>query len=264
MTADIHSLVGAYALDALDDGERAAFEQHLAECPECRAEVASLREAAHDLSLLSPSAPPVEMRDAVLARIGTIRPLPPAEPDQPAARGMADPVEPADPADPAARADDRAPAAVVPLRRRRVTAWLVGAAAAAVIIVGGLTWSPWSSDAPDRSPTEQVLAARDAQRFPKDIDGARATIVRSESLGRAVIIADHMPSAPAGKDFQLWLDLPGRGMVSAGVMPHGSAPTLTMLLEGDAAQATGAGITLEPAGGSPAPTTEPIALFSFS
>ena len=62
-------------------------------------------------------------------------------------------------------------------------------------------------------------AADDAQRYQKVIDGARATIVRSASLGKAVIIADNMPAAPAGKDFQLWYDVPGQGMVSAGLMP---------------------------------------------
>ena len=43
---DVHALSGAYAVDALDDIERAAFERHLAACAECRAEVASLRETA--------------------------------------------------------------------------------------------------------------------------------------------------------------------------------------------------------------------------
>ena len=43
--SDIHALSGAYAVDALDDIERAQFERHLAECAECRAEVDSLREA---------------------------------------------------------------------------------------------------------------------------------------------------------------------------------------------------------------------------
>ena len=44
--SDIHALSGAYAVDALDDIERAQFERHLAECPACTAEVGSLREAA--------------------------------------------------------------------------------------------------------------------------------------------------------------------------------------------------------------------------
>ncbi len=39
---------------------------------------------------------------------------------------------------------------------------------------------------------------------------------------------------------------------------------MTILLEGDAATATGAGITVEPAGGSTTPTTAPLALFAFT
>jgi anti-sigma-K factor RskA len=96
------------------------------------------------------------------------------------------------------------------------------------------------------------------------VDGARATIVRSASLGEAVLIADHMPDAPTGKDYQLWLNLPGRGMVSAGLMPRNAKQPVTVLLQGDARKALGAGITVEPAGGSTKPTTQPIALFTFS
>ena len=104
----------------------------------------------------------------------------------------------------------------------------------------------------------------DAQRYVKTIDGARATVVRSPSLHRAVIITDNMPPAPAGKDYQLWLQVPGKGMVSAGLMPHDSKAVLTVPLEGDASQATGVGITVEPAGGSPAPTSDPIALIALA
>ena len=39
--SDLHKLTGAYAVDALDELERARFEQHLTECDDCRAEVAS-------------------------------------------------------------------------------------------------------------------------------------------------------------------------------------------------------------------------------
>ena len=259
MSADIHGLVGAYAVDAIDEQERSDFELHLAECPECQAEVASLQEAASHLSLMSETAPPSSMRDSVLAGIRQVRPLPPLEAQSggPVASG---PVGGSSPADAPTPTDSN----VVQFRpRRRVTAWLASAAAAAVLLVGGLAWSPWDNT-PNGTVTEQVLAASDAQRYEKVIGGAKATIVRSASLGKAVIIADHMPSAPDGKDFQLWLDQPNRGMVSAGVMPHGAADTVTVLLEGDAATATGAGITLEPAGGSPAPTTAPVALFSFT
>ena len=41
--ADLHTLTGAYAADALDPVERDAFERHLQECADCRQEVAELR-----------------------------------------------------------------------------------------------------------------------------------------------------------------------------------------------------------------------------
>jgi anti-sigma-K factor RskA len=280
MSADVHSLVGAYAVDAIDEQERAAFERHLAECPECRAEVASLVEAGAQLSLVTETAPPPALRSAVLAGIRSVRPLPPLEPptaevpvqdatpdpDAPAARipivADDDDVEPAPPSP----ATDL-PANVVPMRRRRpVAEWLVGAAAAVALVAGGIAWSPWDDGTgkPPVSASEQVLEARDAQRVVQTIGAAKVTIVRSASLHKAVVVADNMAAAPNGKDYQFWFDQPGKGMVNAGVMPHGTAPTLTVMLEGDAATASAAGITLEPAGGSPAPTSTPLALFSFS
>ncbi|HEY7721021.1 MAG TPA: anti-sigma factor [Pedococcus sp.] len=254
MNADIHGLSGAYAVDALDDVERAEFESHLAQCPECRAEVESLRAAAVQLTRVTATTAPDSLRASVLDQIKTVRPLPPLTP-------------PADTGD--TTEGHRPVAGVVTLESRRwrsPVTWLVAAAAAAVLAIGGLVWSPWSSDQPQQPPTatEQVIRAKDAQRYEKVIDGARATIVRSPSLGKAVIIADNMPAAPDGKDFQVWFQNPDGEMVSAGLMPHEARPSVSMVLDGDASKYTGVGITLEPAGGSPAPTSEPIALFEFS
>jgi anti-sigma-K factor RskA len=288
MSADIHGLSGAYAVDALDTDERAAFEQHLAQCAECQAEVASLREAAAGLAALSETAPPPELRRAVLAGIKTVRPLPPAVPvvEATAAPQVVAPSSGGDGipgADTSPEGDhplsddalgggdvlpgDAQPSAdVVPLApRRRPKVWLVAAAAAVVLALGGIVWNANRHEpSPTYTATEQVVHASDAQRYEKSIDGVRATIIRSPSLHKAVIVADNMPAAPAGKDYQLWLNYPGKGMVSAGLMPHGAKPTVTVLLDGDAAKATAAGITVEPAGGSKAPTSNPIALFTFS
>lgn len=234
MSSDIHALVGAYAVDAVDDLERAAFERHLEECAACRAEVAGLREAAGLLTETTTAEPSPELRAAVLAGIGSIRPLPPAVP--------------------AARP-----------RRRRTTQWL-GAAAAAVVLVGAgaVVWQqPWDDGTTQvTSVADQVLRAADAKSTSLDFPGgAHATVTHSDSLDKAVIVTTDMPAPPAGRVYQLWLDQPGRGMVSAGVMPV--AADQTVVLEGDAASALGAGITVEPEGGSTAPTTKPIALFDF-
>src|SRR5439155_19353504 len=54
---DIQELLGAYALDAVDDDERGVIEAHLADCPRCRAEVADDREVAAFLGHTGGSAP---------------------------------------------------------------------------------------------------------------------------------------------------------------------------------------------------------------
>jgi Anti-sigma-K factor rskA/Putative zinc-finger len=63
-------LLGAYALDALDEDEAARVRAHLAQCPTCRAQFAGLAEAAARLADLYPTAPPSpELRGRVLAAI---------------------------------------------------------------------------------------------------------------------------------------------------------------------------------------------------
>ena len=81
MNADLHHLSGAYAVDALDDAERTAFEQHLAGCTDCRAEVAELSAAAHSLGALTEATPPPSLRASVLSGISQVRPLPPLPAD---------------------------------------------------------------------------------------------------------------------------------------------------------------------------------------
>ena len=56
----------AYLLGALDDAERAGFEEHLAGCPACRAEVDELLPAARALPI---SVDPVDPPPALKARI---------------------------------------------------------------------------------------------------------------------------------------------------------------------------------------------------
>jgi len=124
-------------------------------------------------------------------------------------------------------------------------------------------WQPWSSDTStlQLTATQQVLQAKDAQRFEQKVGDATATIVRSPSLKKAVIVTANMPAAPEGKVYELWLQQ-GTAMVRAGLMPTGQANTV--LLEGDAASAQAVGITIEPAGGSDTPTLPPVAVIGFA
>jgi anti-sigma-K factor RskA len=62
--------VGAYLLSALEPAEQAAFEGHLASCPECRAEVEELRVAADALPRsVEPFAPPPSLKKSLMAAV---------------------------------------------------------------------------------------------------------------------------------------------------------------------------------------------------
>jgi len=304
MSDDIHALSGAYAVDALDEAEREQFERHLAGCSACQDEVASLVAAATALSSLSDLAPPPSLRDKVLQGITTVRPLPPvvvsdheqrdlrsrppavqgatpsapepatvpapvAPPVAPVSASVAGPTTgPETPATPQQAPDELATrrAGRHADTRRSPLRWLVAAAAACVLAIGGFT--VWRANdggsTPPPTVAEQVQSAPDATTS-SDVSlpgGGTATVVRSASLGKAVVITSDLPTAPPGKVYQLWLQDTQGQFTSAGLMPAGGDQTV--VLQGDAADAQAAGITVEPAGGSAQPTSNPIAFFSFA
>src|SRR6266702_1095075 len=75
---DLHSLSGAYALDALEPGaERDRFTRHLSRCQSCAAEVKGFREVATAMAFAAAAEPPAELRGRVLAAAARTRQLPP-------------------------------------------------------------------------------------------------------------------------------------------------------------------------------------------
>lgn len=235
--SDIHALSGAYAVDALDDAERAEFERHLTGCPTCRSEVDSLRETAALLAETTLAQPSAGLRDRVLADIGAVRPLPP---------------EPAEP-------ETATVTELEPRRRRRFTGFLAAAAAVVALGAGAVVWQQ-VDDSPSR--TDQVIEASDAQEFTQPLPGGgTATVVWSQEENGAVLITHDLPAAPSGHEYALWLQQDDV-LVPAGIMPGGADDTV--LFEGDAATADGAGITVEVAGENPEqPSDDVVALFAF-
>lgn len=250
---DVHALVGAYAVDALDTEERERFEAHLAQCADCRDEVASLQEAA---ALLGPDTvePPASVRASVLDGIDAIRPLPPISPE-------AAPTQPDDLA--GRRARRRARRSIA--QRLTRTPLLVAAAVVLLLAIGTALVRPWADETtpPDLSAIDRVLAAADATSVEKEFpDGSLARVTVSRSEGRAVIQTEDMALAPEGKVYELWLQTPEGAMVPAGLMPD--EPDNEVLLDGDASEAKAVGITVEPDGGSELPTTTPIAVLTLA
>jgi hypothetical protein len=255
VTESLHALSGAYVVDALDDHEREAFEAHLPGCRDCQDEVASLREATSVMADAVAVTPPPSLRSAILADIAQVRPLPP-ETGTPTAASTTASTPSAPPT-----------GNVVPLHRGRKRLARAVAAAAAILVVGGGTVFVWqqvdgTSQGPQLSAADQVLAASDAKHYSINFDdGSTATVVRSANEGKAVLLTQKMAAPPTGKAYELWLRDDTGTMKPAGMMT--TAGDHKVLLDGDASKATGVGITVEPEEGSRTPSSEPIAMFEL-
>jgi len=236
---DVHALVGAYALDAVDDLERAAFERHIAECEACRAELDELRETAARLADGTWSVPPPRLRTEVMAAVGRTRQLPPPDAATPGGRSR-------------------------PGRWRRYSV----AAAAAVVLAAGTgatVYAVQDQRVRDQSAiasaaelreirTQSVLSAADlVVRTSPMVGGGRVTVASSAAQGASVVSirADRAPAA--GRAFQMWTIRGAGRPVSPGVLPAGEASTVEVLdgVPGNDVFA----VSLEPAGGSAQPTT---------
>ncbi|WP_030548954.1 anti-sigma factor domain-containing protein [Streptomyces albus] len=295
----MHTLTGAYALHALPEDERARFERHLAVCTACEQEVLELSATAGRLGSAVSVEPPPEMREQVLARITSVRQDPPGVPRparpessrphgaRPHSAGIRD-TGTRGAGTRGARPDagggedggGRTRAAGGGRRGSRGISYFVLAACLAVL-AGGLggvaVWQRQEARdaraearAAERR-SEQlalVLTAPDARTGSAPLgDGANGTVVVSRSEDRAAFLASGLPELPGGKVYQLWFD-DGGTMRSAGLLTlaagedTGSAAG-AVLMEGRVGGAGGVGVTVEPAGGSPQPTTEPLALMEL-
>ncbi|NUR90910.1 MAG: anti-sigma factor, partial [Nonomuraea sp.] len=100
-----------------------------------------------------------------------------------------------------------------------------------------------------------VLTAPDVQAVSQPITGGgTGSLVVSRGRGRLVFTASGLPSPPSSRSYELWLMGPA-GVRPAGLLRSG-VPTLASPESGD----DRVGLTVEPAGGSQQPTTQPIML----
>jgi anti-sigma-K factor RskA len=230
MSIDIHALSGAYAVDALDGAERTEFERHLSECPSCQHEVDSLREAAATLSGAVETAPPERLRASVLQGISEVRPLPPVVRPQSVGR----------------------------VRRW----WAAGSFVLAASLASAVVIShPWSSTHAPANDASRVMTAADVQVIHSAVNGGGSlTWYRSNSIDKAVVTSHDLTALPDSQVYELWLERPNGTMVAAGFLDGSGS---TVVLNGEARTAIGAGVTVEPAGGSAKPTLPPVSLAAF-
>ncbi|MFD7069658.1 anti-sigma factor [Streptomyces sp. NPDC059913] len=241
---DAHTLAAAYALGALDDGERQAFDAHLHACEACRQEAAEFEATAARLAAAVSQPPPAAAKAQVMEAIDGVRQLPPRVPAPAAVPALGD------------------------MLRRRAVPLALAASVAAAALGGVAVWQAQNGQGlkqQARRAQQQldtvsaVLAAPDARTLHgKAANGALTTVVSSGRQNKAVFTAAGLPAPGAGRTYQLWLDHDGT-MRPAGLIDHDG----TVVLDGDPADAGAVGLTLEPAGGSPRPTTDPLLLMAF-
>lgn len=240
---DMHSLTGAYAMDALDDDERRAFEAHLVDCDTCRDEVEGFHATTAALGGATAEPPPSHLRDAVLAEVSrTSQEAPPAQP------------APQRPVTSLGEARSQ--------RRGFMDRILLPAAAVLALVVAGL--SVVVTDLNQRidelsvaGDVADVVAASDLQTWEAEMpDGGTARVMWSSSRGEGWFIADEMAPAEEGKAYELWV-IDDEGPSPAGLFDAHDGRALHAF-SGDMDAATAIGVTVEPESGSPAPTTDPL------
>lgn len=238
-----------YALDALEPEEARTFEEHLRGCASCRSTIEEMRSVIAMLPFtVDLVEPPPHVKQQLMRQVRST------------------PVALAAAPNAAAGAAARYPA------QSRGTPWLallqralpIGVALASVVLVLGLA----------------ALLVRqqrelDELRRVQAIVGSPGTVVAPVSAGEvqaklymlpdsptAYLVVDGLPRLPADRDFQIWM-LDEGGPVSVGVHhPEGGGRWLIQAPQ-PMREYDGVGITQEPRGGSPAPTTEPILAHQF-
>lgn len=223
----LHELTAAYALDALDGAELLEYEDHLGTCERCRADLVSLSEAAGSLAYaVDAPEPPVALRGRILD---------------------------------AARAERTN---VVPIRRSwiaPVSAVTAVAAAAAAIGVGLWAHSLSGSLSQERSARS---AQQEALRLVGDptasrmaLDGTPGALIVA-SGGRAAVIVASLPAPQAGKTYEAWVIEQGTPRMAA--LFTGGAGPVVVRLSRPVPRGAVVAATIEPAGGSEAPTSSSI------
>ncbi|MCA9739809.1 MAG: anti-sigma factor [Gemmatimonadota bacterium] len=244
----------AYALGVLDHAEQAAFERHLAECPECRRAVAELRAVGAELAAAAPPrTPPPALKARILTEARQVRPI-----------GLR---------------------SVAPERARsRPAAWAVAAALVLALAAGIFGWVQRErrlgaqrevmAARMQLDSVQSVLQARDSSlavlagpdvRFaalaPADEEPS-LRVFWSPTRSVFVVAAFALPPAPQGQTYQLWSIAEGEAPVSMGTFDTSEVGVATLLLPaaGDVPSPERAllcALTLEPDGGSPQPTETP-------
>ncbi len=226
MSTDLHTLSGAYAVDALSAEEAQRFDKHLEECESCRVEVRELQAAAARMGAAEAVRPPAALKARVLAAADQQAQLPPK---------------------------------VTPIEAVRRRPWMTRAAvaaAAAVVVAGGavgVSQLRGDDEAPLAAGVTQVFDAQDHREAKVSTDYGEVRVATSPSRNEMAVDARDLKPLGDGKVYQVW-SIRGAEQDPVIVLAD-DVRGASMPMPGEG---TTVAITIEPEGGSKVPTTEPI------
>ena len=225
MTTELHTLSGAYAIDALSAEEAAAFRTHLDACAACCEEVRELRAAAARMGASEAVAPPDHLKQRVLEAADRTPQLPPK---------------------------------VTPISTARSRRWrpkLMTAAAAVVLIAGAVFGVSQLQDdvAPLPAAVSQVFDASDARSVEVETSHGPLRVATSQSVGEMAVDTRDLEPLDDEHVYQVWTVVNGEPIPVVVLEEPGKGAHMGMPDPG-----TEVAITVEPAGGSKKPTTDPI------
>jgi anti-sigma-K factor RskA len=225
MSTELHTLSGAYAVNALSSEEVTEFRTHLDFCPACQEEVRELQEVAALLGASESISPPTHLKAKVMLAADRVPQLPPKVRD------------------------------IGSGTKRRWTPRILGAAAAlAMIVAAGIGYSQLHQQPDDATTVAQVFDAPDAQESTLGTsNGGTISVATSASLEKMAVDTDELPALDAGQVYQFWTISAGKAG-SAGLLEDPDQGKAMTLPAGGVVVA----ITIEPSGGSKQPTRTPI------
>jgi hypothetical protein len=255
----------ALALDALEPVEREALEVHAQRCADCARELAELSAIAAQLALSLPQVdPPRALGQRILAAAERDRLL--------ASRAQAEPGP--------SHLLRAQPIAAGPawLQRLAPLLSLASLVVAVIALVWGVTLQAQLSGA--RLQLQDTTAQLDRLRgnyyavasvlaSPQMVvhelqtdppaAGAACKIWVDPASGRGMLMARNLPPLPAERTYQVWLSN-GSGRVTGGFLRPNDEGVYYVVLRppGRLTDYQGLGVTVEPDGGSPAPTGQRV------
>jgi anti-sigma factor RsiW len=241
--AQTRELLGAYALNAVDDVERRRVENLIASDPSARDEVEQLRLVADKLGNAAESAPPARLWESIQLAID---------------------------AEPVAQQTSRStePTSIYSSKRYRNfnKPFLAAAAVLAVFVIGGAIFVGVGkdSDAPNTIAAMTAMANDAASKpgsrtgFLTDPNQTMKVQVVADAQGHGYLMTDPLPALPENETYQLWAANNGT-MISLGML--GSNPEMSLVPIDPSV--TELALTREPVNGSVAPTSDPMATGSL-